>query len=159
MPKVYEVNRHPEVYMDQHATQGSASRYISYRMVICHAIYHDFKIKELTKSEIKNNIEELLNKIETERIQNNNFFETYPLPETIHGNMVVLVDKTEGCYPLVLHKDKNLPKVYRIHAFNDAIKNVSSNFDAIFSVIENAENFDNNTHEKLKKHFKFYEDP
>lgn len=149
------VNKEEKLFIDKHCTKGSESRYISYRMVICHAIHHNLKERGFTQEQIKENLAELLKKLGKEKIQNDKFFEAYPIFNTFHGNMILVIDKSEGCYPLVLHDGQTSEN--RISAFKESLENVDKKFDKIIGVIENSTGFNNVLHDKLNEFFIFPE--
>jgi len=156
MPKLYKVNDDSGLFVDKQCASGKSSGYISYRMVICHAIFHDIKEIKLAKETIKANLNKLSTQLENfNTFENSDFFESYPIANTSHGNIVVIIDKTNGCYPLVLHNNKDLPKEFRIFAFQKSLKDINQHFDKIFEAMQGSTKFDTTLHDKLEQYFDF----
>lgn len=156
MPHFYKVNKEPHLFIDARCKGDSKQieGYISYRMVICNAIKYSIDQKS-SKEDIKTFLKEL-DYIENTTLNQNNFFEIHPL---IDEAGVVIIDKSKGCYPLVLYGDKADNKFFdetlRISAFKVAKDDILKNYEKIYNEINGSE-FNEALHCKLEHIFNDY---
>lgn len=159
MPVKYEVNVNPHLFIDAKCKGGKTQEegYISYRMVICHAIKYCVT-DEISQDDIRNNINKLANDIEKEPLDMHNFFETY-----ISGNNgpIIIIDRSKGCYPLILYRSNDKSKKFnqRIDAFKISAQDILEHFDDIYLEIQSAQEFNEALHCKLEHLFNDYKKP
>ncbi len=157
MPIEYLACSSPNLLMDAGSPTGQTG-YISYRMVICHAI-HFFTRTNDDRQAAQNLVQQLLN-IET-NIDIPNLFLSYNFSFHNQNLGVVLIDRTRGSYPLVLYNNTSSPEqgngqhIERLNAFMAAIRNIDERFDDIFRVIINSQEFDQNLFNELASFFEF----
>lgn len=152
MPKQYSVNRLPDLFIDKRC-RISPEGYISYRMIICHAI-HALHIKRESKETIKIELSNLAENLDKNSIDSRLLFETHILKDdNPDKKLIVIIDKNDGCYPLVLYEHSETP-IYRVSAFQDAIEDINSQFESMYDIICN-NNFDEELHKMLDDKFVF----
>lgn len=151
MPREYFVSKNPSLFVDASCNTDEKSKFISYRMVICHAMHKLMRDQKIEKEKIKSYITEL-QKFKSQDITNCDFFETRMLAQS---QDIVIIDKTEGCYPLVLRAISN--DADRVDAFENSITDLTKSFDQIYEIINSRKEkeFDEVTHCKLEKLFNY----
>ncbi len=151
MPREYTVSKNPSLFVDASCNTDEKSKFISYRMVVCHAMHKLLSSGRIEKEQLKAYIIEL-QKFKLQNIANDNFFETRLLAES---QDIVIIDKTEGCYPLVLRSIAT--DIDRIDAFENSVNDIARSFDKIYETINSRKEkeFDEVTHCKLEKLFNY----
>lgn len=148
MPKQYLVSQKPYLFVDAMCETYEESQYISYRMVLCHAIHHAIHELKANKEDIHNRVK-ALSEFGIKAIPNGDFdfLETRIL--TDHEGVLV-VDHTDGCYPLVLRF--NAYASDRKDGFKMALKNIDNQFEDIYNILTRPA-FDEAIHCKLEHYF------
>ena len=107
--------------------------WVSYRLVICHALWVLlFSCDD--KTDAKKCFNSFIESLEGDEEKYDSSPEFLDIRRFNDGD-VLIIDKTEGCYPLLLHiADKKLT------AFKMALKNVKDNIDSILDILESCKN-------------------
>jgi hypothetical protein len=148
MAKLYKVNEVPNMFIDANC-KIKEEGYISYRMVICHALFVLINEKNLDQTTIEKKIDLLFKELDEKAINDQSFFETYP----VEDKLIVIIDRTDGCYPMILYK--NPPKgEERISGFKAALQDVKRNIPKIYNIIK-TNRFNETLHCKLEHCFTY----
>jgi hypothetical protein len=151
MPHMFPINEKREHFIDgKSKSKDPGSYYISYRMVILYGIFAELNKKlpespeerEQSKTRLQIDLDEMkryLEAVETMPHKSPDFyngalFDLYK----INSDLVVLNDKHDCSYPLILHyreQDKQEPRK-RLHAFFKSVSDISDNFSDYLEIID-----------------------
>jgi hypothetical protein len=151
---MFPINEKSEHFIDgKSETKDPGSYYISYRMVILYGIFSELNKKLLpespeerrkSKARLKIDLDEMkryLEAVETMShkspyLYNGALFDLYK----INSDLVLLNDKHDCSYPLILHygeqDKKESRKRLRLHAFFESVSDVSDNFSDYLEIID-----------------------
>lgn len=132
-----------------------------YRTIICHALFKHHK----ARSNVKNIFNKLHNAYEDQLMfREENLFELYPISMDENNDSCVgylFVDKTRGCYPLVLYPDAkeytgNISASERTVAFQRVLYDLKCNIEGIIGEFDKHEEWNNELQNNLQcNHFHY----
>lgn len=148
--KILEDENKAWIFVDKHSHWPS--EYISYRHVIAQAI-HCFRRfpnngAKIYIDEFKKAWDSLAYSWEGEE----SFLKIYWILTQENGNSkkyAVIIDKTHGCYPLVLDSDE------RVKAFNNSLTDIVNNFDKVIDILKLEERWTETLQNKLEEIYQF----
>ena len=114
---------------------------LSYRLLICHALFKLVTVMKMTDQAIKDKLDEAIKAIDSKSVLcDESFLCIYPLINELGFSVV---DRTRGCYPLILYSDKiRTNGGDRVMAFSCSLKNISNKYNNIIKVLHG--NWDEN---------------
>lgn len=130
------INSDEEIFMDKCSNSGS-NAYISYRNVICRALFQTLKKlnnkdkREILKKEYFDKIHNACSNCKSEEVTD--FLSLYFSEINKNKKVAFLVDATDGCFPLMFSSENN-----RIPALENALSNLNTKWNEIMSVLESS---------------------
>lgn len=138
-----------DLFLDKRSFYPSG--FISYRLVVCHALKNLFEVEGGTnKSDCMQLLGQLLDSYNNNiPFEKDNFVALYQFETNISNNCSSLVvDKSKGCYPLILY---DLPN--RDGAFANDIQSIINHFDQLWPLLSSGSDWDKAFERKIDSIF------